>query len=522
MSRFPWVAWAVPVAVVAFLSLREIGTSDFWWQWAAGKHILAHGIPTLDPWLTTPEPRPWIEMRWLYCVGLYASVENVGAWLAIVCVAVLYAIGLAFALNAGAKGSPWTMATGMLAMVAVSRRLSVRPEAFTFAFLGLLLFMIARVRQGKLKPGWALLWLGLIQIAWCNTHALFAIGPIFCFLWVALEILTKGDNLRPALAAVIVTAACSFVNPYGLQGVLYPLVLLGELHGGAYRGNIIELQTPFALGFSPSLVAHLLLAVWVFVCALRKRGDGLLLLFSAATFYLSITIVRNVPLFALCASAYITTCNFQPSAWSKWSQRLAVAVGVITAAVFAAGTWSIEDRTGLSVNKSRYGLQAARALVAAHPKGPIFNTLVEGSLLEAEGVRAYCDPRLEVLPQSRFLEMMSIARLQRPLPDTFQSVLLTLDSPLAAHLVKEGGWRLVGMDRVAISLVRQPGAKIARDELRRLALDALPHNPPPFSPFRKALSPIPYRRVATFFANLGDKEFADRIRAESLRIYPVP
>jgi hypothetical protein len=520
MGRYRWLGWAVPVVFVAFLSMREIGSADFWWQWAAGRYILENGIPWLDPWLTTSEPRPWIEMRWLYCIGLYGAVEYAGAWLAIFCAAVLYCSGLGFVLKSGAGSARWTLAIGVLAAIAIGRRLSVRPEAFTFAFLGVLLFLISRVRQGRLEPKWALIWMGLTQILWANTHALFAIGPVFCALWAFVELLQKG-NYRVATAALFVTTLCSFMNPYGLTGVLYPLTLFGELHGGAYTGNIVELRSPFAMGLSPSLVAHLLLAATTLYCAFKRRGDSLLLIFAAATFYLSITAVRNVPLFALCSVAYFMSCAWETSRAARVAAAIASSAVVVFAYMFAVGTWSIEDRIGLSVNRTRYGLNAAKALVKENPGGQVFNTLVEGSLLEAQGKRAYCDPRLEVLPQKRFLEMLAIARLRKPLPDEYESVLLILDSALAADLVKRGGWRVVGMDAVAISMVREPGARVSIEELETKANAALPQHPPSFSWFRKSLSPIPYRRMATFFAHLGEHVIAERLRAEARRIYPL-
>jgi len=534
MSRNAWLAVAVPVVFVAFLSLREIGTADFWWQWAAGRHILEHGVPSLDPWLTTAEQRPWIEMRWLYCVGLYLSVENVGAWMAIVIAATLYSVGLGFTLGSGRP----LLGVGVVAAIAIGRRLAVRPEAFTFAFLGLILFVIARVRQEKLNPKWALLWIGLIQIVWANTHALFAIGPIFLALWFIVEVIERGRHRRDSFFALALTVACSFINPYGLTGVLFPFTLFAELHGGAYTGNIVELRSPFTMGLSPSLVAHLLLAALVVFCSMRHgilvwrrqnagnprqpsramRGDVLLLLFAAATFYLSLTAVRNVPLFVLCAAAYLTSCDFAAMR-SRAVAVVSLAAVAVFAYMFAIGTWSVEERLGLRIDTSRYGLRAAAALTA--DEAPVFNTIVEGSLLEALGMKAYCDPRLEVLPQDRFLDMMAIARLRKPLPDEFRSVLLILDCPLAAALAKRGGWQVVGMDSVAISMVRNPGAKISVEELKRRAVASMPVNPPRFSWFQKSLSPSPYRRMATFFANLGEWETAERWRAEGRRIYPA-
>lgn len=540
MSRYAWLGWAVPILLVALLSLREIGSADFWWQWAAGRHVLENGIPSVDPWLTTAEPRPWIEMRWLYCVGLYWSVENIGAWLAIICAAALYSVGLGFALNSGGTahggwifytpysssrsnlvGWTWRLSFGVLTVIAVGRRLAVRPEAFTFVFLGLLLFLVARVRQQEISTKWALVWIGVIQIAWANTHALFALGPALCGLWAIVEIVEKGRARKVALAAFALTCACSFINPYGLSGVLYPLTLFGELHGGAYRSNIVELRTPFAMGLSPSLIAHMFLAGAVLLCTVKRRGDVLLLCFAAVTFYLSVTAVRNVPLFGLAALAYLSSCPLVEGRASRAFSGAAIFAAICFAYMFAIGTWSIEDRIGLTINRSRYGLAAAHALVNENDAEPVFNTLVEGSLLEAAGKKAYCDPRLEVLPQERFLEMMAIARLKKPLPEEFQSALLILDSALAAGLAKRGGWRLVGMDSVAISFVREPGARVSVVELEQRAHAALPQNPPAFSWFRKSLSPTPYRRMSTFFTNLGEPQIAERFRDEARRIYPA-
>ena len=517
MERRVWLGVGLPVALVFFLGLREIGTADFWWQWATGRYVLENGIPHVDPWLTTPEPRPWIEMRWAYCAGLYWSVENAGAWLAIVVAALLYAVGVGLTLIAGGRApAAWLAGVGVAAATVMGRRLVVRPEAFTLVFLGLLLFLIVRVRQGQLSPKWALVWIALIQVVWANTHALFALATAVCSIWLVVELFERSDRRLVALIAVIITLAGSFATPYGLTGALFPFTLLGELHAGAYRNNILELRTPFAFGISPSLFAHMAMAVAVAVFGAKRRGDAFLLFVCAATFYLSITVVRNAPLFALAACAYISTCDLKPSRAPLWVAGIASA---LIAGSFALGTWTFEDRLGFKIAEHRYPIVSARAIKGT--QGKVFNTLIEGSLLIAQRDKAYCDPRLEVLPQERFREMLAISRLERPLPEDFATVFLSIDSPLAAALVRDGGWRLAGFDPVGISMVREPGAVISRERLKELALKALPKNPPSFSWFRKAASPTPYRRLAVFFRNLGEDETADYLIAEARRIYPT-
>jgi hypothetical protein len=517
MARFAWLGWGLPVALVFFMGLREIGTADFWWQWATGRHILENGIPTLDPWLTTAEPRPWIEMRWLYCIALYQSIEGVGAWLPVVFAAAMYAAGVAFALNAGSKAAPsWLMGAGVAAAAVMGRRLVVRPEAFTLLILGLLLFLVVRVRQRRLNPKWAIAVIGLIHVLWANTHALFPLGWGICGAWLAVELFSKGDNRSTAALALLASIAGSLVNPYFFDGVAYPFLLLQEMHVGAYRNNITELRSPLAFGITPSLIAHVLLAATILVPAIKKKGDAVLLLVCAATLYLSVTAVRNAPLFALAAAAYISTCALRPTRFLTWTAGIAA---VAMAYSFAIGTWTLEDRIGFAIAEHRYPISSAKSIEGID--GEIFNTLVEGSLLIAQGDKAYCDPRLEVLPQERFLEMMAISRLQKPLPENFEYVLIRIDSPLAAKLVKDGGWQLLGIDSVAIALRRQPGYQIEMSGLKHLLYFHIPKFQPDFSLFRVSQSPMPYRRIAAFLRNLGDEEAANDLLEEARRVYPA-
>ncbi|MEO7454082.1 MAG: hypothetical protein ABIV13_04900 [Fimbriimonadales bacterium] len=517
MARYAWLGWALPVALVLFLSLRQIGTADFWWQWSTGRWILDNGIPTHDPWLTTAEPRSWIETRWLYCVALYWSFENVGAWLPIIAVAAIYALGAGFALRAGNRAAPsWIAIAGVGLAAVAGRRFVVRPEAFTFLFLAATLWLIIRMRTDRLKSEWGVFWIGAVQVVWANTHALFAAGTGLCVVWLIVEAVSKGKLWKAALAAVAVSAVAALINPYGVHGALFPFVLLEELHVGAYRNNIVELRSPFAFGLSPSLIAHMALAAMVGWLAIRKRGDTFLLLACAATFYLSVTVVRNAPLFGLCAVAYISTCDLKPHKAPAWLATLCAAA---IAYSFAIGAWTLEDRLGLSLDRSRYALPSAQTLV--NEKGEVFNTLVEGSLLIVQRQRVFSDPRLEVLPQERFVEMLDYSRLIKPIPENFTVLLLTVDCPLTAKIIKDGGWRITGIDPLGIAFVREDGATINPSEVVAMASETIDLNPPEFSFFSRAKSPIPYRRLAMLFHNIGEEKAAADMRALARRVYPT-
>jgi hypothetical protein len=506
----------LPVALALLLGFREIGTADFWWQWAAGKHILQNGIPRWDPWLTTATPQPWIEMRWLYCVALYWSIENVGAWLPIACASAMYAAGLAFALRCGDRADrSWLAAVGVAAVCVMGRRLVVRPEAFTILFLGLLLFVILRFRREKASRWFTLYSIGSIQLLWVNTHALFALGIAIVSLWLIVELFDSSPRRNVAASAVLISVAASLINPYGWHGLAYPLILMQEIHAGPYKENIVELKNAFAFGFTPSIVFHCILAVAVTLFAIRRKGDVFLLGVCLATLYLSITTVRNAPLFAISAAAFLSTCEIRRS---RLGGAMAAFSACIVAYSFSIGLWTLEDRLGLGINRNRYALKTANSLLNAPT--PIFNTLVEGSLLIAQGQKAFADPRLEVLPPARFSEMLEIARCKMTLPSQYNSVFLTLDCALAGKLATSSGWRLLGLDGVGIAFTRDDAAIPNRKRLVEMVLANLPSTPTRFSPLRTAQSPVPYRRAAIFLYNIGAKKEAGDVLATARRVYP--
>jgi hypothetical protein len=163
-------------------------------------------------------------------------------------------------------------------------------------------------------------------------------------------------------------------------------------------------------------------------------------------------------------------------------------------------------------------LEAAKALATAQE--PVFNSLLEGTVLIAQRRKAFADPRLEVLPPSRFTEMLEIARMKRPLPDRFQSVFLSLDSPLAGKLAMTDGWRVLGIDACGIVITKDAGQRADAGRVTGMAMELLPKDLPAFSWMRVARSPIPYRRVAAFLRNMGKAKEAEEMLSIARRIYP--
>lgn len=66
------------IVTLAVLSVHLIAAYDLWWQLRTGQLVRASGWPTTDPFSYGFPERPWIELRWLYCVVISVLYEKGG------------------------------------------------------------------------------------------------------------------------------------------------------------------------------------------------------------------------------------------------------------------------------------------------------------------------------------------------------------------------------------------------------------------------------------------------------------
>ncbi len=364
----PWRrALLVSLLLLAFL-LGCFPMSDFdvWWHLRTGQLILERGVvPQVDFLTYTNAGRVWIDLYWLFQIGI-AGLYRLGGSSALVLMKPVVAVAV-IALSLGARragNKAWPAALVWLpALIMLSGRLCERPELFSLLFLAGFLWVLARAPD---RP--RLLWiLPLIQVFWVNFHGFFVLGPLVLMAYSAEWIF---DQLRPkqqlqarppvrkfATAAGASLLAC-VISPYGLRAVTLPLEQFDKLgSSGIYRASIGELMTvgdfiaqagvnnPYLLAF----FVVFLLGVLSFLLNARRGRISLyrILLFFAAA-YLGWQAKRNNALFALVA-AFVTTWNLDDALHA----RPVTARSKVTGSKPAATSAQAPDRSRRSGSKSK-------------------------------------------------------------------------------------------------------------------------------------------------------------------------
>jgi hypothetical protein len=464
----PWsrALLATLPALAFLLGCTPLADFDVWWHLRAGQLILeTHRVPRVDLFTYTNATRPWIDVYWLYQIGL-ALLYRAGGASALVLLKATAGAGIVGLSMLGRKPGQraWPLALAWLpGLLMVSGRLSERPETVSLVLLTAYLVLLARAPRAP-RGLWLL---PLLQVVWVNCHGFFVLGPLVLLAYATEWVF---ERLRPPalpaerpparifVAVGLLSLLACLIGPYGVKAVTLPLEQFQKLGStaGIYRSTIGELKTAgdfiAAAGvWNPYLLAYFatfLLGLVSFVaCARRGRLRLFRGLIFAAGAYLAWQATRNNALFGVIA-VLVTTWNFDDAStarppaepapakrsrrrasagkvsqvgrarrWPAANAALLVAVGALAAAT-VSGTlyaWSGEGRRlGLGERPRWFAHDACAFLsrpdlperIAAFNIGQAAVCIAHGAPAHKE----FMDPRLEVNTQETFERYLAAIR----------------------------------------------------------------------------------------------------------------
>ncbi len=472
---------------------------DLWWHLANGRLMLATGsIPHLDLYSFSAAGHPWVMHEWLADLAMYLLYRVGGLpWLvaAYAGVVTAAAICLYVILRRTALPQPAAVVLTLVGALAGSTAWGARPQLLNVLFCGLLLLGLLEYRAGRLHA-WMLppfIWL------WANLHSAFLVGVIITALFVAGEAVDawrsqEGSISRrrlTALAAAIgAGCALAFINPFGIQTILFSL---GTLTSPLIQNNIQEWASPDFHTLAGLLVEGIIFLLLAGLATGRVRAPTSEWLLAFALLYLALSSQRHVPLFVLAAAPLMARCAQallglassvlpaadRPAASQvalRWKPALpvghTVTLGAINLALLiVVGTGMIAYRAVPNLRpdaqaasiKAALPVQAAEALARTGRPLRVFNYYDYGGYLiwrlYPDGGRVFIDGRVEVYgPQifSRYLRVSYLASgwqdvLAQAHPD---AIVLPSAHPLTGILGQDSDFRLLSRDDVATVFIR--------------------------------------------------------------------
>ena len=148
--------------------------------------------------------------------------------------------------------------TAFILMPLLATRPEIRPEIFSYLFLGVYLFILFGIRDKNI-PFRYIYTLPLIMIFWVNLHIFFIFGFFLLFIFIIDDCLRNSGwkkNIKKYYLVIFLLFLAGGLNPNGFKGLLYPLRIFEN-----YGVTVLENIPPY-LVFKQGLLSWVVIALF--------------------------------------------------------------------------------------------------------------------------------------------------------------------------------------------------------------------------------------------------------------------
>lgn len=313
--------------------LRLVEDTDLYYFIPNGEYILKHGIPYINPFISTPNV-PITIQNWLYCV-ICALANRLGkkGLFTLHAMFVFSTLALVFYFLKGVKSKVFK-ALYFIVFAYSFRFWTIRPQMLTF-----ILCMATVIGVEKYNETGKVLWLSLIPLAnliEINTHASYWIMhyivllpyfvPFFSNIVINKNIKDKKKVLNILLFSLIGLAVL-FINPYGIKSITYVFNALGNSTFDICS-NIVEQQSGELFSFFSFTIITLIITFTVALC--YKKIDSVTFWMFIGCTILVIYKLKFFPFFGFGVLYLLRTLNDVPRIKIKNGLALLIIVFTIT------------------------------------------------------------------------------------------------------------------------------------------------------------------------------------------------
>jgi len=363
-------------------------------------------IPAVNLYSYTCPEYPFVNHHWgsgviFYLIKMFSGFNGLSIFFILLSIITLFLF-----FHIAWKYSSFEIAslTAILAVPTMAGRFRIRPEMFSYLFLGLFFWILYNWKNKKINRNFLVL-LPVLEILWVNLHIYFAIGIILIgvFLldcWISF-LIHKNSETRLALKQIsivfILSLAATLLNPAAIAGALYPFKILVN-----YGIDTLDLQSVFQLkefisitqfDFIPffyfSLVFFLLLLSWVPVLLniIRTKAAFPFISFALTLFFIfmALAAVRNFTIFGYFALPIIAinlrSCIKKDIGSILGQLIVFLSVIIIFFYLLTSKPQFWPDKRTFGIGLEEATADAANLFQKEKLRGPIFNNFDTGSYL---------------------------------------------------------------------------------------------------------------------------------------------
>jgi hypothetical protein len=464
------------VFALAAFSPAVLNDGDTWTHVATGQWILAHGaIPRVDPFSYTFAGQPWTAHEWLAEVVMALAFRFAGWGGVALLTGAAAGAAIAIAAQRAARdlAGPALLVLAALSALLLAPSLLARPHILALPLLALWGAALLEARDAGRAPP---LPLAALMALWANLHGGFAFGLALIAPFALEALLAAPAEKRIATVRdwslfAAASLAAATLTPFGVEGLIFPIRLLGLAH----LGEIGEWRPENFAHPGPMELA--LLALIAFALIRPTHLPWLRAALIVGLIHMSLQHGRHQTLLAILAPMLLAPAirgglaggigAATPAATPRLSHEAILAVAALALALTGA-------RLMLPIHRVDMPTAPITALAATPPAlrdAPVLNGYGFGGYLIAAGVKPFIDGRADMYGDA-FLDLYG--KLAAGDPATLAATLARYkiawtifppSEPIVAAMDREPGWRRLYADRFAVVHARDdaPGAEGLRE-----------------------------------------------------------
>ena len=393
-----------------------------------GEHLLRgqimvqnHTILTTNLFSYTNANYPFVSFEWLSEIIFYIlnSFFGIGGLIAFTSIVVTIAFAVIFIFTLKKTNPLLASLSGLLYLRILFERTYVRPEIFSYLFVAIFVVLLYQFREKFSKKIFLLL---PLQLLWVNMHIYFIAGIFLIFAFFTEAVVKQrnrynGLYVKSLLVVFVSSIIVSMINPYGFNGLLFPLTLSQHYaFAVTENANILQIINMHPGTIEYSVLFFQVVAI-VLMCSLlctvykSRLVDWIISIFFIC---FAISAIRNFPLFVFATfipfvdslnmlQKNITT-KFSPHIIKKYKYTYPLFAFILLFLV----VWHIYfvgSIQGVGVGTDKYGESAVNFLITNNVHGPLYNNYDFGSFLAYKlypKEQVFVDGRPEAYPVSFF------------------------------------------------------------------------------------------------------------------------
>jgi len=294
------------------------GDGSTGWHLVTGEWILQHhAVPHQDLISYTMANQPYVPYEWLSDVVMALAVRAGGLNLLAVLVSCSVALlTLLIYARCRKEGCHFALATCLTMLACFLTAIHWLARPILFLFFGVYIFStkLEDFHRGTISGTKLILFLTLTMVIWINTHPSWVLGFVFLGIYLVSNLVTSAaaplpelreeafSKIRWLILASLVSLGTSFINPYGIQlhEHVYNYFYSFHLHANPILEHTSEFASPvFHYAFQPVCLEILFAFLIVGLAISAKRLSMPRLLCCLAFSHLTLTAIRNMPLFGI-------------------------------------------------------------------------------------------------------------------------------------------------------------------------------------------------------------------------------